>query len=211
MHSKFSSIIAFPVVLLAACANYATFQEADTVAGGQGKTGFGATYTNYQVQDADGTKESVNVPALNIWRRQGLTDNLEVHASAWIPLGASAGVKYQLLGNRHKAGLALSLGVDFGFLQIGAKDANGDTANATIVDTYVPVYLGYRLSDAFALYASPKFIFRYETTGGGTDSLAGGTLGLALGAQTTLHLEGGVIYDSGLSAPAYQAGVGVAF
>lgn len=199
-------------LLFGACANYATFQEADTMPKGDSKLGFGLTTTKYSAEASDGTVDSITVPALAIWYRRGLIDKLEAHASIWIPFGSSLGLKYQLTGSREKAGLSFSLGLDLGFLQISAEDANGDSTTATIVDTYIPLYLGYRTGPSFALYASPKYILR-TASGDGTSfsHLAGGTFGLALGAKTTLHLEGSVIYDVDLEEPAFQGGIGVAF
>jgi hypothetical protein len=203
--------LALPLVLATACANYATLQEAETTPKGTSKTGVGATFTTYEVEFAD-EPETVSVPALNVWYRRGLTDQLEAHASVWIPLGASLGVKYQLLGDRTRSGLAFSLGLDLGFLQItsGSDDREVTT---TIVDTYVPLYVGYRLSPSLALYASPKYILRSAFGDGDTSigHLAGSTLGVAAGARTTLLLEGTVMYDVTVGAPALQAGVGVAF
>jgi hypothetical protein len=194
-----------------ACANYASFQEADTLPKGTSKFGVGATGTTYKDTETndDGTTStiSVTVPALNLWYRRGIADKLEAHAAVWIPFGSSIGVKYQLSGNRDMAGLSISLGLDVGYLQLGA----GDT-KVTIIDTYIPVYIGYRTGPGFALYASPKYILR----GGFGDEtafnhLAGSTFGVALGAKTTLHIEGTVMYDVDYAAPALQGGVGLAF
>jgi hypothetical protein len=198
---------------LAACANYATFQEADTLAKGTAKTGVGATITEYKTGNDAGPLKAVTVPALDLWYRRGITDRLEAHASVWIPFGASVGVKYQLLGHREKAGLALSLGLDAGALQITSTDAMGNDVKETIIDTYVPVYLGYRTGPSFAAYLSPKFILRtaYGDTGSAVSELAGGTVGVALGKKTAILLEGSVIYDLGLKAPAFQGGIGLAF
>lgn len=197
-----------------ACANYATFQEADTLAKGTSKLGFGATGTTYKVDVGENEEpESVTVPALNIWYRRGLAEKLEAHASVWIPFGSSLGLKYQLNGNREMAGLSVSLGLDFGFLQIGAEDSMGNSVTSTIVDTYIPVYIGYRTGPGFAVYASPKYILRagFNDSGTAVSHLFGGTAGLALGHKTTLLLEGTVIYDLDVSAPAIQGGVGIAF
>jgi hypothetical protein len=207
-------IIAVVILSLSgACANYATFQEADTLPKGASKLGFGATATTYSAEDDEGVIDSVTVPAVNIWYRRGLSEKLEAHASVWIPLGSSLGVKYQLSGNREMAGLSVSLGLDLGFLQISAGDGENEST-VTIVDTYVPIYIGYRTGPGFALYGTPKYILRSGF--GGTDGtayshLVGGTAGVALGAKTTLHLEGSVFYDTDLSKPAIQGGIGIAF
>jgi len=197
--------------LFAGCANYATFQEADTLPQGGTRKGVAATYTNYSIESGD-TTETVSVPALDLWYRYGITDRLEAHTSAWLPLGASAGAKYQVLGSRAESGLAVSLGLDLGVLQITSKDDQDMETKATIVDTYVPVYVGYRMGPSFASYLSPKYILRLgfgESTA--VEHLAGGTLGLAIGDGTSLLLEGSLMYDITLGSPALQGGVGLAF
>jgi len=196
-----------------ACANYATFQEADVLHKGTTKFGIGATGTTYKVDLGDPEPETISLPALNAWVRRGLIDKLEAHAHVWLPLGSSVGVKYQLTGNREMAGLSFSLGLDFGFLQSRGTNEADETVKTTQVDTYIPVYIGYRLAPAFAVYASPKYILRTNIREAGTaiSHLAGGTFGIALGARTTFHLEGTVMYDFDVSAPALQGGVGVAF
>jgi hypothetical protein len=207
-----TSHVIVSLAFVGACANYATFQEADTLPAGVSKTGIGVTATNYKVA-AGSELDSVTVPAVDLWYRRGLIDKVEAHASVWIPLGASAGVKYQLMGNRDTAGFALSLGLDFGFLQISSTDSMDNEFKQTIVDTYVPVYLGFRTGPGFAVYGSPKYILRSSFGDGGTafGNLAGGSLGVALGAKTTLHLEGTVVYDLDIKEPALQGGIGVAF
>lgn len=194
--------------VMGACANYASFQEADTLHAGQTKFGIGATGTTYKDTNDEGVIDSVTVPALNLWYRRGISEKLEAHAAVWIPFGSSLGVKYQLMGNREMAGLSLSLGLDLGFLQLGAGDNK-----VTIVDTYIPLYIGYRTGPGFALYGSPKYILRAgfgnDTTS--TGHLFGGTIGVALGAKSTLHLEGTAMYDVDVEAPALQGGIGVAF
>jgi hypothetical protein len=198
--------------VMGACANYASFQEADTLPAGTSKVGVGATGTTYKTRADDDSIDSVTLPAVNIWYRRGLTEPLEAHAQVWIPFGASAGFKYQVTGNRQMAGLSFSLGLDVGFLQITSENAGGEESRVSLLDTYIPLYIGYRTGPGFAVYGSPKLILRTavgeETT---LTQLAGGTAGIAVGADTTFHLEGTLMYDIDVEAPAAQIGVGVAF
>lgn len=198
--------------LSGACANYATFQEADTLPRGITKIGMGATYTTYTAIAEDGSKDEISVPAVNLWYRRGLLENLEGHASVWIPFGSSFGLKYQVQGNREMAGLSLSLGLDLGLLQISGGDGDNQST-LTIVDTYVPIYVGYRTGPGFALYGTPKYILRSASGGDETafSHLVGGTAGVALGAKTTLHLEASYFYDLDAEEPAVQGGIGIAF
>lgn len=198
--------------VMGACANYASFQEADTLPAGTSKFGIGATGTTYKTRALDDSIDSVTLPALNLWWRRGLTEPLEAHAALWIPLGASAGFKYQVTGNRQTAGLSFSLGLDVGFLQIESKGANDETSRASLLDLYIPLYIGFRTGPGFAVYGSPKLILRTTVTEeAALTQLAGASAGIAVGADTTFHLEGTLMYDVDVEAPAAQVGVGVAF
>jgi hypothetical protein len=198
--------------LSGACANYATFQEADTLPKGITKVGMGATYTTYTAIAEDGTKDEISLPAVNLWYRRGLLEKLEGHASIWIPFGSSFGLKYQMSGNRDMAGLAVSLGLDLGLLQISGGEGDNEST-LTIVDTYVPIYIGYRVGPGFAVYGTPKYILRAASGGESTafSHLVGGSAGVAFGGKTTLYLEGSYFYDLDAEEPALQGGIGVAF
>lgn len=193
------------------CATFASFQSADTVGKGQLKYGVGATYTSYGTT-LNGKATTVGIPAGDIWGRYGVTDKLEVHALVWIPMGATAGVKYQLLGSRDRAGPSLSLGLDLGYLQISSTSGS-TTTSSNIFDTYVPVYLGYRLNPGFAFYLTPKYLLRlgFSNAGTGVDNEVGGTVGVALGKNTTFLVEGTVVDDLTTGLPSFTGGLGVAF
>lgn len=207
----FAIFVATVTLSLGGCANFSSFQEADTMAAGQHRKGVGASVTKYKFDLGD-TEEDVTVPALNLWYRIGLTDRFELHAMAWIPLGATIGGKYQLLGNRNKAGLALSLGLDAGYLTITSGDAGNET-KTTIVDTYVPVYLGYRTSPGFAAYLVPKYMLRFTNSDSGSDLVhfTGGTVGVAIGKSSSFHIEGSALVDINSGDPAITGGIGFAF
>lgn len=188
------------------CANFASFQEPDTMAKGQSRTGVGVTFTRYEIDE----ESSVSVPALNGWVRYGLMDNLEVHTLVWLPLGATAGVKYQLLGDRYTPGLSVAVGMDIGYLSITSGEGDNESSY-TYIDNYVPVYVGYRVNPGFSAYAVPKFLFRVVSDEVGTEysSNFGAAIGVALGEQTTLHLEGVMLYGS--EGSLFTSGIGVAF
>ncbi|MEZ4235530.1 MAG: hypothetical protein R3F59_05080 [Myxococcota bacterium] len=189
------------------CASFATFQEMDTLDKGDGQFGMGATVSGYQVDLGDDPQSFV-VPALNLWYRQGVAEHFEVHGRAWLPLGATLGAKYQLLGDRHESGFGVSAGLDLGYLTVSSGDAK-----STLVDTYVPIYLGLRASEGFAVYAVPKYLLRTSLGTGGTSlgHLAGGTLGLAAGKKTTFLLEGSGVFDLQGGPPSWTGGLGIGF
>ncbi len=201
------------------CANYASFQSADTVPKGDSVAGIGMTYTGYEVE-VNEQKESFSVPALNLWYRYGITEELEVHGNLWIPFGASLGGKYQLMGGRKTPGLSLSLGADLGYLKISAGSGDSE-ASSSVLDVYIPVYTGYRLSEGLAFYLTPKYILRAvfgsASTGGETASDSellhnpGVTVGVAIGSSVEFLLEGTVAYDLTNEYAAYTFGIGVGF
>ncbi len=200
--------------LSAGCANFATLQEADVMNRGERRAGAAMTYTSYSVRNYDDTIGTVATPELIFFFRAGVANRLEVHANAWIPLGASIGGKFQLVGNRTRPGLAVSLGLDVGTLQIGAEDSSGNDERLTVIDVYVPLYLGFRTGPGFAAYVSPKYIQRNfvgESGDTASEKMAGATLGVAIGAKTTFLLEGTAIRDLDLDATAFQASAGLAF
>lgn len=172
------------------------------------QVGVGATVTAYEIQLADEEPESFLVPALNFWTRYGLSDRVELHGRAWLPLGATIGTKVQLLGDRTEAGFGLSTGLDVGYLRFTSGNSS-----STVIDTYVPLYTGYRFSEGFTTYLSPKYLLRAQT-GGDRVALAhsvGGTLGLAAGKKSKLYLEGTGVYDITNRGLSWTGGIGVGF
>jgi hypothetical protein len=193
--------------LSSGCASFATFQELDTLAKGETQVGVGATVTGYQLDLGKDDPTNLIVPALKLSLRHGITDKFEAHGRMWLPLGATAGAKYQLLGNREESGFGLSAGLDVGYLTISSGDYK-----STILDTYVPVYTGYRFSPGAALYVTPKYLLRTSMgDASGLSHLVGATGGLALGKKTTLYLEGSGIYDLSASSTSWTGGLGVGF
>jgi hypothetical protein len=210
MGDALKTMCAAAVVALAGsgCASFATFQEMDTLAKGDGQFGMGATVSGYQVQLLDEEPSDIVVPALSAWYRHGVAEHLEVHGRVWLPLGATLGAKYQLLGDRTEPGFGMSLGLDAGYLTISSG-----SSKSTIVDTYVPVYLGLRGSEGFATYLVPKYLLRtsFGTAGTNLGHMAGGTLGLAAGKKTTFYLEGSGIFDVQTGSPSWTGGIGLGF
>ena len=199
------------------CANFSSFQGAETLRKGETLKGAGLTFTKYEIDiEGDGVPEAINVPAAVGWFRAGLTDKFEVNAKAWILLGATIGGKYMILGEREKPGLSVAAGLDVGAIQIGATDPNDANAEVqrTIFDAYVPVYVSYRLSSAFEVYAVPKYLFRAYFGGGyasETEHSVGSAFGMSIGRQSKVYAEVVTMYNVGLGSPALTGGIGAAF
>lgn len=197
-------------VMMTGCANYASFQSADTVPEDEFRFGVGATYSQYEIDIGEETVDA-SVPALAFWGRYGVTEELELHGNVWLPLGASVGGKYQLLGGRHKEGLSLSLGGDVGYISVSSGEGESEVSTQ-LLDLYVPVYTGYRFSKGFAMYLTPKYILR-TSIGDETELFhtPAATLGTAIGTDFEFLVEGTVAYDIVTENPAFTAGIGVSF
>jgi hypothetical protein len=183
--------------------------------------GVGATFTSYEVEvettstatDAAGNEvtttqtesESFTIPAVTVSGRYGLTEKLELHGVAWLPFGMSVGGKYMLVGEHEKNGFVFSPGLDISVpITISVNDES-----STLIDLYVPMHMGYRASDAFEVYWTPKYVLRFF--GGDLGHAPGATVGVALGKDTTFMVEGSVLYDTLSERPIVNVGVGVGF
>lgn len=210
-------------VALAGCANYSTLQEAETMPARKLKIGVGAAFNRYPVEFestatetlADGSQvttttsehESFTVPTVAAWARYGLSDRLELHGMAWLPLGLSVGGKYMLIGDRTQHGFILSPGLD---VTMPVTISLGDNDESyTLMDVMIPLHGGYRVNDAFEIYVTPKYLMRMLNFS--PSHSAGGTLGLALGRHTQVLLEGGVFYDINAEMPILNGGLGFSF
>lgn len=208
--------------LLGGCANYATLQDPETIPEKDFQLTVAATFNAYTLEiesettggggagmapvtTTDVEEVNVTVPALAFGARYGVSERFELHGIAWLPLGASIGGKYMLVGDREQGGFAFSPGLDVSApVTVSANDAS-----ALLMDFYVPLHMGYRTSPGFALYWTPKYVLR--VIGGDLGHAAGGTLGAAIGEQTQVLLEAGVLYDTLYERPIINGAIGFAF
>jgi hypothetical protein len=211
----FKVVRLLPLCALAtgACANYSQLQDAETMPKGKLGVGVGVSFTKYTVEETDtaGTKteESISVPAVVVSARRGITDKFEVQGTAWFPLGARLGGKYQLAGEAGKEGLQVSVGAHVGYLSISAGEAK-----TTFIDGYLPLYLGYRASPSLEIYAVPQYILRLvgnEDNTSDVGHVTGTTLGIALGRSSKLFLEAGGFYDTLYGTAIVNTAVGLGF
>lgn len=207
--------------VLGGCANYATLQDAETIPKKEFQLGLGATFNSYPLElestttttDSNGVTtetttvedETFTVPALTLSGRYGVSDAFEVHGIVWLPLGASIGGKYMLVGDRKQGGFVFSPGVDVSMpITVSINDES-----SLLMDFYLPLHMGYRASPGFELYWTPKYVLRLFNDELGHS--AGGTLGVAIGEKTQLLLEAGALYDTLYEKPIINGAIGIAF
>ncbi|MDH5673676.1 MAG: hypothetical protein OEZ06_16085 [Myxococcales bacterium] len=225
MHRLLPLLVIAPCAFATGCANYASLQEAETMRARAFELGVGGTATRYALElettqtvtDATGAttetteteREDLLVPALTLWGRYGVTDRLELHAIAWLPLGASVGAKYMLVGDRDKGGFMFSPGLDLSApITFQILDTSG-----TLFDAYVPLNMGYRFDEAAEVYFTPKYVLRMlaSSDAARVGHAAGATVGFALGHKTQLLVEGSLLYDTLFDAPIVGGAIGVGF
>ena len=198
------------------CLNTATFQSAEVVGHGESAKGIGITYveTGDREFDDGSVGRSFSLPIISGWHRHGLTERLEIRGMYSIGAGLEGGVKYGMSGYSEATGGQLSLGST---LRLGGMrrrsppledGARGDTAWEAVLDAIVPVYVGYRFSDRFALSATPHYALR---TISGIDNeithLVGSNVGLEFGTNGLFFIDlmGG--YDIRGASPLFSVGV----
>lgn len=214
--------LALALSLASGCANFATLQTAETMEKEKFELGVGATFTSYEftseattsTTDAMGNvvgettvteSDTFTVPAVTVSGRYGLTEKLELHGVIWVPLGASVGGKYMLVGSQDENGFIFSPGLDISApITITVNDES-----STLIDLYVPMHMGYRASEAFEVYWTPKYVLRFY--GGDLGHAPGATVGVAIGKDTKFMIEGSALYDTLSEEPIINVGLGVAF
>lgn len=202
-------------VLVAACANYSHLQDAETLPNGKMSVGVGLSFTRYDAEDTNdqGTEvvQSVSVPAVVVSARRGVTDHLEVQGTAWLPFGARVGAKYQLLGTPGQSGLQVSIGAHVGYLSLSLGSSDS-TSSISFIDGYLPLYVGYRASPSFEVYAVPQYILRSVSRNDGSElgHVTGSSFGVAIGGKSKFLVEVGGFYDTLYEAPIVNTAIGIA-
>jgi hypothetical protein len=164
--------------------------------------------------EASGSDVSLALPYAELGYRRGIVDKLELGAKLTIPGTVGLDGKYQLLD----AGkFALAAGIGGGYLKI-SSGSEGMETSTQIIDAIAPVYASYDVAKAFAVYTSPKYVFRYAQstdpmgeTATGTSHLVGGTGGIKVGNGFGLFLEASYLKDVTSSFDSFQVNGSIFF
>jgi hypothetical protein len=226
-------IAALVLLCMTACANFSSFQTGRTAGKRSMRLGAGlsvaaATQLSAFVPIDDAGEDSdliIPVPGLEIWARYGLTDTVDLGARLFT-LGVSGEVKTQLVGDQ-KSPFAMSAGIVasyFGFEIPEDTEAEGISAGAHLqmFEATVALYLSYTVLDEwFNFYLAPKYVSRnvivgatIEETGGQIGlnmDLAGSGVGVAIGRDFSLYLEGGIFFPIGFDGRVYNLALGFDF
>jgi hypothetical protein len=226
------------LMMNSACINMSSLQTAETLKPNTSRVIIGGGYyqspavlagleTNEdeEAETLDSEFEELKVPYLEVGARYGLMEDLEVGAKLTLIGTIAADGKYRFY---ESGAVSLAAGLGLGYVDIESSAGSGETeskAKSRIIDVMLPLYASYRVSEMFALYTSPKYVYRNistsSTVGEGelkteeSDSsglsLLGGTLGFMVGSSWGLALETTYMTAIGDEFKMMQVAAGVFF
>ena len=173
------------------CANVSALQTARALKSGDSELAVGGGYftmpaLNDVLEEAamesmtsDDVDTSIEIPYLEVSYRHGLGSDMDFGIKLTLVGTLAADFKYQFLDVN---GFSLAAGAG-----LGAFYLSSDSDNFTMVDAMIPIYASYDVSEAFALYVSPKYILR--TINGEPLHLGGLTAGTKMGKDMGVYLE----------------------
>ncbi len=162
---SFKQLLFFVVISfsLQSCLSNKAFQTARTTP--KGETGFGIGVSlpsadEYTLDDNDVVIDTSSIGgfAAEIFGRYGVTNKLDVGFNLSIIGTGGVDAKYQFLGDSESI-FAGSVGAGIGYLSITTGEGTSETSSS-LIDLSIPAYFSCHVSNAFALYVSPRFILR---------------------------------------------------
>ena len=170
------------------CVSNKAFQTARTTTEGEVSYGGGISLPRANffegVQDTLGASEPLSLGGfvLEFFGRYGITEKLDIGLNASLIGTSNFDVKYQFLGD-HESEIAGSISAGVGILRI---DGNGG-----VLEFNLPAYFSWHPSENFAIYASPRYIFR--RVGDDSANFLGGLGGLKIGGRNAFFAEYGFL------------------
>ncbi len=171
--------------LTTGCVSMSTLQTARTLEEGQTQQTFGGGTYQSKTKDA-GVDIETNLPYLEYSYRMGLKKDIDLGLKLTLIGSYAADVKYQFYNSES---FAASTGLGLGYMSY--KITSGSTEKEVqYIDVMVPLYLSYDFSKSFAVYMSPKFIYRSASgDASGSDQIKGLGIGTKIGEKSGVYLE----------------------
>jgi hypothetical protein len=197
MNFKFLGLALIILATQSACVSMSSLQTAETLEKGKNQTTIGGgTYNSKQKQGS--TSIETNLPYLEASYREGLADNLDAGVKLTIIGSYSADVKYRLVKGEK---FQFSVGGGLGYTDFSTGTGTSEIKN-TYLDFMIPIYASYRFADLFAIYATPRFVYRAlhysgAQEGNGNQSLGGGAAGMKIGKDWGIYAEAAYQKDLG--------------
>jgi hypothetical protein len=178
------------LVNLAHCVSVSTLQTARVLEKDDWYQSLGLAFYN---SDDFLDQGIISIPLLEYTYRLGIWKNIDVGAKITNIGGLEGDLKYNLIDSDH---FAMATGFGIGYFTFTSTVGTVET-QSTIIDLILPVYLSYDVGEKVTLYSAAKYIFRslssVASVNNGDGSLASGTLGVQLGRESGVFIEGSVI------------------
>ncbi len=170
------------------CASVSTLQTARVLDEGDSFHSLGLAF--YSSDDFLGGDE-ISIPLLEYTYRRGVWDKIDLGLKLALLGSAVVDAKYNLINGEN---WALATGLGLGYLSFEST-VSGTNQKSTILDVFVPVYLSYDFSKTTSVYSAAKYMLRTVSGSGvaGDGSMLSSTLGVKLGDQSGVFLEGSLI------------------
>jgi len=176
---SFKQLLFFVVIAfsLQSCLSNKAFQTARTTPQGDKGFGVGVSLPSVDEYTLDDNHVALDTSsrggfAAEIFGRYGLTDKLDVGFNLSIIGTGGVDAKYQFLGDSESV-FAGSVGAGIGYLSVTTGEGSSETSSS-LIDISIPAYFSCHLSNAFALYVSPRFILRKGSDLSGNIGAIGG-------------------------------------
>lgn len=175
------------VISTQSCISNKAFQTARTM--DKGSVGFGAGLGFHKFGENQ-NGESFGGSTFEGIVRYGITDRFDAGLNFSFIGTSGFDLKYQFLGD-HESEFAGSISGGLSILQTTYSNSNEEDSIDRILDFNIPVYFSFHPIENFALYISPKYVYRtYSDIG---LPLVGGLGGMKIGNEISFFVEMGFL------------------
>jgi hypothetical protein len=209
IQTLFAGFIA--MVVFSSCASLTGFQDGRTLGEDNGEGAISLNFTQGPAfSDFNDSLETENIerlafPNIELGGRYGIIDKLDLTVKVNTNLNFALGAKYQILGDRQSK-FALAAGAEAGTFGLFLG----------IWNLHLPVYASFHPSDRIAFYASPRYVYQFNSFGEILSSwnYLGGNAGILIGRKHKFGIDIGYyrVSISELNNPGlFNIGVGGKF
>ncbi len=166
-----------------------SLQTAETLEKGKKQTTFGGGTFNSE-ETSGTTKLKTDLPYVEASYREGFGKDFDAGLKITIIGSYTADAKYRIYDGD---AFDFSVGGGVGYLEYSTGTGAAETKH-TAYDLMLPVYASYRFAETFAMYVTPRYVYRMANTSGATSAsasttLTGGAAGVKIGKSWGMYLE----------------------
>ena len=175
------------IIIYTGCASLTGYQDGKSIGEGNGEAmitlNFSQSPSFSDLEDSIGINEipRIGFPNIEVGGRYGATEKLDVTVRMNSNLNIGVGTKYQIIGDQ-LSNFAMGLGAEvstFGLI-------------SGLWNVQIPVFTSFHPSEKFSIYASPRYIYQFQSLAGIEGwSYIGGNIGLLLGSRHKFGIDAG--------------------